>query len=246
MKWLHTEKFRVRGYEVGHDGKAPVQTYCAYMEEAAGINAATLGAAIEKLQAEGLTWVLARMQLEIDNLPQTGDEVVVKTWPVNVEKAQFRRDFNIADNTGKPLARAITDWVVLNLESRRLERMPAFVAALQPEDAPKVMEKEKFKFPASANVPELSRFVVRKSDIDRNLHVNNVRFLDWMLESVPEDFVKGRKLAGLQIIFRAEAVYGDTVIAKGYAEPENTCGFLHGLFRETDGLELVRAKSIWE
>lgn len=245
MQWEHTEAFKIRGYEVDQHNRAPIQSCCAFMEEAAGNHAAILGFGVERMQELGITWVLARMQLKILDFPTSADEVIAKTWPVEAEKLQFRRDFLLSAGDGRELVHAITDWVIIDLESRRLKKLPEFVAALQAPDAPRVMEKEKLRIDGLENAPELVSFIVRKADIDRNLHVNNVRFTDWMLESVPDDYSEARRLAALQIIYRAEAVYGDTVISRGmYGEQDGE--FLHGLYRMSDGQELVRAKTIWK
>lgn len=243
MNWEHTETFKIRGYEIDETGHAPVQSCCAFMEEAAGNHAETLGFGVDFLQDKGITWVLARMQIEVYNLPVPSDSVVVKTWPVEVERLQFRRDFIVADSHGRDFIRAITDWVIIDLESRRLLKIPEFIAGHQMPNGPRALPKEKLRIDGQENAPELKSFVVRRADIDRNRHVNNVRFSDWMLESVPDEISQRKKLSGLQIIYRAEAVYGDTVIARGSAGEGGE--FLHGLYRASDGQELVRAKSIW-
>ncbi len=245
MKWEHSESFKIRGYEVDQHNRAPIQTCCAFMEEAAGNHAALLGFGVEKLQSLGITWVLSRIQFEVLDFPASSDEVIVKTWPVEVEKLQFRRDFVLSSGHGRELLRAVSDWVIIDLASRRLKKIPEFIAACQRHDAARSMEKEKPRIDGQENAPELGSFKVRKADIDRNQHVNNVRFTDWMLESVPEVYSERKKLAGMQIIYRAEALYGDTVIARGeFGELEGE--FLHGLYRLSDGQELVRAKTIWK
>lgn len=246
MNWQHTEIFKIRGYEVDENNRAPVQTCFAFMEEAAGNHATELGFGVDLLQERGFTWVLARMQIELYDLPASSEEVVVKTWPVEVERLQFRRDFILSDGKGRDFMRAVTDWVIIDLESRRLLKIPEFIAAHQMPEAERALVKEKLRIDGQENAPELKSFVVRKADIDRNRHVNNVRFSDWMLESAPEEFCAGKTLCGMQIIYRAEAVYGDSVIARGAAVAESDGReFLHGLYRLSDGQELVRAKSIW-
>lgn len=243
MNWEHTEVFKIRGYEVDANNQAPVQSCCAFMEEAAGNHAEALGFGVDFLQQQGITWVLARMQLEIYALPAANAQVHTCTWPVEAERLQFRRDFLLSDGNGHEFIRAVTDWVIIDLASRRLLKMPEFIAACQPDKLRYALNKEKLRIESQEHAPDLKSFVVRKADIDRNRHVNNVRFTDWMLESVPEGICAGKKLCGLQIIYRAESVYGDTVIARGSAGDNGD--FLHGLYRQSDGQELVRAKSIW-
>lgn len=254
MNWSRTENFKVRGYEVGPDQRVPLQNLCGYMEEAAALHAAELGLAVEELARQGLAWVLARTQMLFEELPYLGDcdladealsQVQVKTWPVAVDKLQFRRDF-LMSWRGRVFARAVTDWVIINLGSRRVERVPEFIRKMQPENPELVMPAEKLKLTGQDGAPTLASFTVRRADIDRNNHVNNARFTEWLIESVPEGFVESGRLKGIQILYRAEGLFGDTVLARGAEDPEEPRAFLHGLFRASDNQELVRARTFWK
>ena len=252
MNWTRTENFKIRGYEIGPDHRVPLQNLCGYMEEAAALHAAELGFAVEELAKRNLAWALTRLWIEFDELPYLGGRVLdeeeaswvrVKTWPVAVERLQYRRDFFITWR-GRPLARAVTEWVVINLETRRAERIPEFISALQPENPERVLEVGRPRLPDLAEAPELITFVVRRADIDRNNHVNNARFTEWIAESTPEAVSAGRRLKSLTIIYRAEGLYGDAVVVRGRSEGDGE--FLHGLHRRSDGRELVRARAVWQ
>jgi acyl-ACP thioesterase len=219
------------------------------MEEAAALHAARLGVGMEDLQGRGLAWALTRMRLELHELPRArlssrpGNAIMVKTWPVSVEGLQFRRDFLIY-REDSVLARAATDWVVLNLETRRVERIPGFIACLRPERPEYAMPAEKLRLPGQGESGVLNRFTVRRADIDRNRPVNNRHYLGWILEATPAEICAGRHPRRIELMFRAEAVYGDSVLARGSTPGGGVC--LYGLFREADGLELARARIFWE
>ena len=251
MNWTRIEKFKIRGYEIGPDHRVPLQNLCGYMEEAASLHANELGFSVEELAGRNLAWAVTRNWMEFYYLPYLGGNVLkdeesswvqVETWPVAVERLQYRRDFLISWR-GKILAKAVTDWVVINLETRRAERIPEFIKALQPDKPEYVLDVGRYRLPSQQDAPQLMAFVVRKSDIDRNDHVNNARYTQWLAESVPEDIFRSKRIKSLQIMYRAEGKYGDTVIARGACDVEG--GFGHGLFRESDGQELVRARSLW-
>jgi len=252
MNWTRIERFKIRGYEIGPDHRVPLQNICGYMEEAAALHAADLGFAVEELARRGLAWALARMWIEFHESPYLGGEALndeesswiqVKTWPVSAARLQYRRDFLITWR-GLIMARAVTDWVVINLQSRRAERIPEFISVLQPESPELVMEVDRLRLTGQQEAPELASFVVRKSDIDRNNHVNNARFTEWIAESVPEDVSSSREISSLQIMYRVEGKYGDTIIVRGGCGAEDE--FQHGLYRLSDGQELVRARSVWK
>lgn len=251
MNWARIERFKIRGYEIGPDHRVPLQNLCGYMEEAASLHAAELNFSVEELARQGLAWALARIWIEFDELPYLGGDILndeesswiqVKTWPVSAERIQYRRDFFITWRE-KTVARAVTEWVVLNLESRRAERIPEFISALRPENPTPVMEVGRLRLPGQEEAPQLASFVVRKSDIDRNDHVNNARFTEWLAESVPGAISAVKKIRALQIMYRAEGKHGDTVIVRGGSQAAGE--FLHGLYRLSDGQELVRARSLW-
>ncbi|MDR2934970.1 MAG: acyl-ACP thioesterase [Candidatus Adiutrix sp.] len=251
MNWVRTERFKIRGYEIGPDLRVPLQNLCGYMEEAAALHAAELGFSMDGLARRNLAWALTRLWIEFDEWPFMGGEaledeeaswITVKTWPVAAERLQYRRDF-ILTWRGGLLAKAATDWVVINLESRRAERIPEFIAALRPENPAPALEAGRPRLPDPESAPHLASFTVRKSDIDRNNHVNNACFAAWLTESAPDELTRGR-LKLLQIVYRAEARYGDTVAARGRREADGA--FLQGLFRSSDGRELVRARSLWD
>jgi len=212
------------------------------MEEAAGQHAEKLGFSIERLWNEGLAWVLARMYVEVYDFPKIGQKVYLTTWPIGVEKLLFRRDFELRGENGKIIAKAISQWVVINLKTRKLERLT--YPGLSPEEPEYTLNEPKWKISPQSDNPELLRLNVRLSDIDINNHVNNVHYIEWVTESSPYALDQNKRLASVEILFKAEAKYKDTVLVRGRTG-EADGEFVHGLFR-SDGTELVRAKTIWK
>ena len=139
MNLSHTETYRVHRYDVGRNMRLRPTRLCDYLEDAAGAHAEALGVGLDDLRALGLAWVLAKMRLDIDRLPGAGEEVRVRTRPIGIERLQFRRDFTVYVGD-EEIARAVTQWVIFNLASRRLERIPLHVAALTPDTPDPAME----------------------------------------------------------------------------------------------------------
>lgn len=242
----YIEQYTARYHEMGNDHRMRVQCLCNYLEEAAGYHAAALGIGMEKLDSEGLAWVLAKMRICISRRPGPGESFTVETWPVRIERLQFRRDFLVYDSHKKPIASAVTQWVVMGLASRRLERFPPQITGLQPENPPLAQDSGDIKIPA---VPEDATrgpcFPVRLADIDQNQHVNNGRYVDFALEAAYVAGMRG-ELAQLDVIFRAEGLRGDVICSSTTAEAGNANSLVHSLFRESSGQELARARSVWK
>ncbi len=245
----HTEWFTIYTFQEDWNGTARIQTLCDYMQEAAGNHAAKLGVSIEKLHREGVAWVLARMRVCPVALPAVHERIQVETWPVGVEGLQFRRDFIVRDERGSVLARAVSHWVVVSLATRKVGRIPAFIAEVALDNAATAMDDARRRLPEVGEALSVREFRARFADVDRNRHVNNVRYMEWIVESMAEN---GMPLADLELVYKAESFWNDVVLVRTMPEPEGEGGasspekaFIHSLVRERDGKELVRARSAW-
>ena len=239
----HAEPFLTRYYEMGRDHLLRPQCICNYMEEAAGIHAAKLGVGFDRMNADGLAWVLAKMRLELNRRPGPGERVVVETWPVGIERLQFRRDFIMYDDSRHILATAVTQWVVMGQASRRVERFPPHVAQLQPENPPLAQEDGDIRIPGVSAGRSGPLFPVRLADIDQNQHVNNVRYVDFALEAA-QALGKNNEPCRIDLLFRAEGLRGDIIGCLSEEEPGAPHSLIHSLFRQGDGQELARARTV--
>ena len=239
----HVESFLTRYHEMGRDHLMRIQCICNYMEEAAGLHADKLGVGLEQMIAGGHAWVLAKMRLDLRRRPGPGERIVVHTWPVGIERLQFRRDFIFYDEFRQVLATAVTQWVVIGVASRRVERFPAHVAALSPENPPLAQESGDIRIPAVAQGRPGPSFPVRLADIDQNQHVNNVRYVDFALEGA---YAAGRtdEPRRIDLIFRAEGLRGDVISCLSAPEDDAPDNLIHSLFRQGDGQELARVRTV--
>jgi acyl-ACP thioesterase len=217
---------------------------CNYLQEIAGIHADKLGVGIHLLQSEGVTWMLSRLRLEIGCDVPWGDELKIRTWPSGTRgRLTATRDFIGEDRQGGEVFRGVSEWMTVNLAERRLVRLPDDFASLAPEGTPKLdLSESGGKFAALGATHGRSRILVRRSDHDFNDHVNNVHYVEWALESVPEEY-RRRSVSRLDIVFRQEAKVGD--------ELESCCeivaeGLLrHTISRVSDGALLASAETGW-
>lgn len=245
---VYEEAFTTRFHEMGMDHLLRVQCICNYMEEAAGKHAEALGVGIERLERDKLAWVLAKMRLELNDRPGPEQGVRIATWPVKVERLQFRRDFIMYGENGDVLAAAVTQWVVMGLESRKLERFPLYVREMEPESPQLALEDGDIRIPAvSGDAPEGPVFPVRLADIDQNRHVNNGRYVDFALESaeVMGAEAGAMELRRLDLLFRAEGLRGDIIASRAMPEPGVPGSFIHSLYRSGSGQELARARTVF-
>ena len=103
---LHTTlEFEIHGYDCGYGGPLRAFALVNFLQEAAGVSAASLGFGMEDLHAKGRTWMLSRLDLRADELPRDGERVIVRTWPAG--SASFSR--YATSRCGGPTARVSSE-----------------------------------------------------------------------------------------------------------------------------------------
>lgn len=233
-----TEPFTIRAYEVGPDETASVLTVCDLLQEAAGEHARASDREGFPLSNGGWsTWVMSRLALEVDRRPRMRERIEVETWPSSLDGLRATRDFRVTHG-GSVLARATSLWFLLDVERRRPVRLPPAMKGFEVRDKERALglgDEPR----APENVEHQRSFDVRRSDLDRVGHANNVRFVEWVLEGVPD----GDGLRGVDVLYRSEAVYGDTVLAE--AGPLTDGVRYHRLTRASDDRTLALARTCW-
>ena len=84
--------------------------------------------------------------------------------------------------------------------------------------------------------------------VDLNRHVNNTVYVQWALEAAPEDVLMRGRPVEVEVSYRAEALYGDTVLSRAAAlpgGPEPGPVFLHQVANAATGAELTRLRTRW-
>jgi acyl-ACP thioesterase len=241
----HRRTFLVHSYEVDTGGRLAPRALCGYLQEAAGEDAARLGVSMGRLREEGVAWVLQRLLLAFARHPRGGETLAVTTWARAFERAVAWRDFEVHDETGSRVAAATSRWLVMDLATRRLTRLPESMRRV-PVVARAVLAGEPQPLPPLEQVESERRFDVRRSDLDILRHVNNTRYVEWVLEAVPDDVLERLRPASVDVEFRREALPGDVIFARAQrlAGGEGMA-FAHELRSGASGHELARGASRW-
>jgi acyl-ACP thioesterase len=243
MKAVFEKEYTVQYYETDQRGFARPVALLNYLQSAAGHHATLLGVAVADLRKNGFTWVLSRVHLAMAHYPRGGDTILIRTWPSARDNRFTVRDFQLVDMNGVLIGSATTSWAVLNLATRR----PVKLSGALP-DFPVNMERalaDSFDTLPQFEEPEHElRLPVLRGDLDINRHVNNTVYAGWALETIPAEVDNSCLLAAIEIAFRAEALYGDTIIALTAKSAEENC-YLHRIESAEDGRELARLRTCW-
>ncbi|XP_024365934.1 oleoyl-acyl carrier protein thioesterase 2, chloroplastic [Physcomitrium patens] len=235
---LYREKFVIRCYEVGTNRTASMETMANLLQEVACNHAQSVGfstdgfATTPIMRQKHLIWVTTRMHIQMKEYPVWGDIVEIDTWYQGEGRIETRRDWIIrSDKTGEVIGRATSTWVMMNMDTRRLSRIPDDV---RQEYMPYVPIPPRWAFdPKEENNsstkkigrPDIAQFgrsnlMPRRNDLDMNEHVNNVTYVCWMLEAIPPEVSNNYELTQITLDYKCECK-ADNVV-ESLATPENT------------------------
>lgn len=241
MPLLFNDHFRIHTYEVDARGQITMPMICRFMQETASHHASSLGFGYDELAANNHIWVLAALRIHMIQYPHWKDTLIVQTWPTIHERLYYWRDFKFLNDREEILGMATSQWVVLDVNRRRPVRDS--VGFEFPESPPPpVLDGGIEKVEEISNVTRTHEYTVHYHDLDVNKHVNNVRYLEWMLYPIPMETWDSRKISDLTIQFQAEAGIGDHLILR---LKENGNVITGELIRE-DKRSICRARILWQ
>jgi len=242
-------EFPIRYHELDSHGLLRPMTLLNLVQDAGGMHAALLGVSVRDLRKRGLTWVLSRVHLVVDRYLHADDIIHVRTWPSTREGLFSCREFEMRDRNGELFSRATSSWAVLDLSTRRPVRLQDCLPEY-PLTAQRALDDNFATLPHLPDAPDDAfreiPYLVRRGDQDSNQHVNNTVYSDWALEAVPDDVAAGH-LQSLEVSFRAEAVYGDSILSQCSVKRSGSgtvC--LHRIVDVRDMRELARLRTRWK
>ncbi|PPS20488.1 hypothetical protein GOBAR_AA00055 [Gossypium barbadense] len=252
-----------QSYEIGADRTASIETLMNHLQETA-INhcksAGLLGdgfGATPGMCKKNLIWVVTRMQVVVDRYPTWGDVVQVDTWVSASGKNGMRRDWLVSNSkTGEILTRASSVWVMMNKLTRRLSKIPEEVRGeIEPHfmnSDPVVAEDDRKLVKLDDSTAQYVRkgLTPRWNDLDVNQHVNNVKYVGWILESTPLGIVESHELCSMTLEYRREcgrdSVLQSLTAVSGVGNLGNMGEIeCQHLLQLEEGSEIVRGRTQW-
>ena len=181
------------------------------MQDTANEHCSLLHAGREELREKNLSWVLFKMEMQIDRYPCLGERITVRTYTNGTFFRFCPRYYAVQDENGNCICRAGSLWMLMDLTTRK---------TVSPQQAgiamPKAPETETpIRIPTGS--PELEGQGVcqlyrpQYTDVDVNGHVNNIRYADWLCNSLGIEILREKEIEALTIDYNYEVLPPDTV-----------------------------------
>ncbi len=121
FEYFHT----VTADEIDQQGHANNVVYVAWMQAAALAHSAARGWTPQRYLELGMGWVARRHTIEYLRPAFDGDEIVVRTWVIDMTRVASTRLYRISRRSDSELlAKAETSWAFINYATGRPTRIP--------------------------------------------------------------------------------------------------------------------------
>ncbi len=246
MKKYFEKKFELRYFEMNNFGEASPTTILALLEETAADHCYSIDYSLYDLQKQNIGWVLLSGVIRMDRYPIYKEKIIIRTWLSTYSSIRGFRENLLFDENRNIIGRSRGLWLFFDTKRRRpiqildkiLERWSFDNKVSIDHDITKKIEP----IDSSTNI---KTFNVSRYDVDSYDHVNNIRYLYWLMESMPEEIANNYYLHSIDGRFMAEAQYGDTLIS--FTEKDiNDNSFIHTIKTQSNNKVCASAKTIWK
>lgn len=184
-------KMAIKPENLDHHGRLKMSAILYFAQEVAGAHATALGTGWEELQKKGLFWAVIRTRVEITDQP-AGTEIILKTWPMPTSRTAYPRCVMAYDQNGTLLFKVLSLWVLMDVNTRAM-----VLPAKSGVEVIGTVEGGEPDMPKGLPVTEQAHTImktVEQCHLDRNGHMNNTRYMDWVTELIPEKLVTSMEL----------------------------------------------------
>lgn len=219
MESTYTTNFTLTDLHVDCFGRLKPAVMLWLIQEVSGAHAARLGASWDALAQKNLFWAVIRHKVEIARLPEVGETITVRTWPMPTTRVAYPRATEATDAQGNLLFRSQAIWVLMDFTSRAM-----VLPGKSGVDVPGTLLGCEAPAPGSIPGRKLENYVNRTvgyAVLDKNGHMNNTRWLDWTSNLLSSRFHQNHVLKQLDICYLSEAKEGQQLTLSWQLNAEN-------------------------
>lgn len=209
MEPIYQQDFEITGLYVDRYGRLTPAKLLYILQEVAGKHFAQLSMDYESLAEHGMFWAVTRHKVQITRLPMEGETIRIETWPMPTTRVAYPRSMVAYDESGNEVFRSITLWVLMDLNTRNMilpgKSGISVLGTLRGNELASPMG-----LPSKVLRSHQERTVCF-TDLDRNGHMNNTRYLDWIDDLLPSPFHAQHSIKEFTVCYLSETREGQTL-----------------------------------
>lgn len=205
-----------------------------YLQETSIRHSEAVGLTMQYFFEQMTGWVILSWNIEVLRAPVWLEKVKIYTVPAKFKGMFAQRGFIMKDESGNIILKADSQWVYTSRVTRKPTKLPEQMALKYGTTEPLPIDKG-FKLPELEGYEPIytQSYTITRRDIDTNLHVNNISYIDWAMNSIPEDIYNNLTISHSTINYRKECNLGQSVIIKTY---QKDTSFITNIYSNEESL----------
>ncbi len=244
----HAEEIKISYFQVDTRHRLKLAALFAALQDTAVSHSDRIGFTVGYLAEQKKGWAVVNWHLLVERMPLHGEKIRIETWSNQCRRMQAERSYLVTDEDGKEIIRAESRWIYMDLEKRRPTSVPQEMIEGYHSDRASAIAGEKYEMPKvgkeEAPFSEGSLTVTRR-DMDANGHANNVKYLEWAMDHVPDEIYEALSLCEVRVVYRKECYRGDTVLLSNYIRQEHDKREVLTVIRDQQGHIISEVATIW-
>ena len=220
MEPIFRQNFEISAIHLDCFGRMKPSMILYFAQEVAGSHCDELGCNWDAMAAKGMFWAVIRHRIQIQRLPRAGETITIETWPMPTTKTCYPRSMEARDAAGNLLFRVHSLWVIMDIESRAM-----VLPGKSGIEVNGILRGTELPTPPSLAPKAMERSIQRRvgfSELDRNGHMNNVRYLDWVNDLLTSDFHRENTPKEICLCYVNEAREDDQLSLAWTQQEDNT------------------------
>ncbi|MBR6769514.1 MAG: hypothetical protein IKM34_08530 [Clostridia bacterium] len=196
-------QFKVNSHDTDRSGNLRPSVALRYFHEAANLQFEASHPTLDELRyEEHKAFLLSRASLSMLRPLHAFEEIEVLTWSGGGKAASFYRCGEILAG-GEVVAKLVSVWALMDLEKGRLCRVKDTDLGILPLEEYPLEIPTSFRIPEEAHLAAVGERMIRNSDIDINMHMNNTNYPDMLCDYIPG--IENKKVLSFDITYHKEA-----------------------------------------
>lgn len=210
---IFTYNYKIKYSDIGTDKKITLKALVDTLQQAAILHSDSAGYGVNDIPNTHLAWLLLNWKVEIKSYPILNDTITIKTWPRIFDKLYSYRDFEVYDKNNNIIAIASSKWFAVDTYTKKIRKLTSEITNAYGG----ITEKNVFEttFSEKITIPEELKlnfnYKIQRRDLDTNKHVNNLHYIDYALETLPEDIFNNTTFNKLEILYKKEIKYNEKI-----------------------------------
>lgn len=206
MEPIFRTRYTIEDIHLDCYGRVKPSVILYFAQEVAGKHCVDLSLDWQTLAEKHLFWAVIRHRVRITRLPVAGETITVETWPMPTTRVAYPRSMVAYDENGCELFRSVSLWVLMDTDTRAMILPGKSGIAVSG-----TTRGTELAAPGSLVPRALGNTLTRQvgyTELDRNGHMNNTRYLDWIDDLLPSVFHAQHTPREITLCYLSEAKEG--------------------------------------